>query len=321
MKSTKKIILAIFFVTVLFSQVAYSFAQTYDNSNYTITVTKLQSTVVDLNINFEPDTFDRPSTITFLCTTSKFNPIQYMANTKTENKGSNKAVVLTPLVPGESCTITVKADNYTVTDTYHQYNQTITFKIPVDLPVCIQKLSSLKATSDPYVFQATFVDYGQVQLYISTKRVMTFKDNKMGSWSCDGDKVNIVMDNPTGTGTGTGTGTTPTPDPHITPTSTSNPATTGSGFALNVKINNPLKVDTVQGAIKLFMDAVLKIAIPLIVIFFIWSGLSFVLARGNPEKIKTAKNMFWYTIIGTLLILGAWTITNAIIGTVNSITG
>ncbi len=80
-------------------------------------------------------------------------------------------------------------------------------------------------------------------------------------------------------------------------------------------------MDTVQKAIKLFMDAILKIAIPFIVIFFIWSGLSFVLARGNPEKIKTAKNMFWYTIIGTLLILGAWTITNAIIGTVNSITG
>ncbi len=101
----------------------------------------------------------------------------------------------------------------------------------------------------------------------------------------------------------------------------SSTTTTGSGFTLNVKINNPLKVETVQDAIKLFMDAVLKIAIPFIIIFFIWSGLSFVLARGNPEKIKTAKNMFWYTIIGTLLILGAWTITNAIIGTVNSITG
>lgn len=94
-----------------------------------------------------------------------------------------------------------------------------------------------------------------------------------------------------------------------------------SDFALKVKINNPLKVDTISGAIKLFMNAVLRIALPFIVIFFIWSGLSFVLARGNPEKVKTAKNMFWYTIIGTLLILGAWTITNAIIGTVNSITG
>ncbi len=98
-------------------------------------------------------------------------------------------------------------------------------------------------------------------------------------------------------------------------------AVNGSGFALKIKINNPLKVATIQDAIKLFMNAVLKIALPFIVVFFIWSGLSFVLARGNPEKIKTAKNMFLYTIIGTLLILGAWTITNAIIGTVNSITG
>lgn len=95
----------------------------------------------------------------------------------------------------------------------------------------------------------------------------------------------------------------------------------GGNFKLDVRINNPLKVDTIQDAMKLFMDAVLRIAIPFIVVFFIWSGLSFVLARGNPKKMETAKNMFLYTIIGTLLILGAWTITNAIIGTVNSITG
>jgi Type IV secretion system pilin len=102
--------------------------------------------------------------------------------------------------------------------------------------------------------------------------------------------------------------------------SQNNPATCGSGLCLNVKIKNPLKVDSIQGAIGLFMSAILRIAIPFIVIFFIWSGLNFVLARGNPEGIKKAKNMFWYTIIGTLLILGAWTITNIIIGTVNSVT-
>lgn len=98
------------------------------------------------------------------------------------------------------------------------------------------------------------------------------------------------------------------------------PASSATDFDLQVRIKNPLKVDTISGAIALFMNAVLRIALPFIVIFFIWSGVSFVLARGNPEKIKTAKNMFWYTVIGTLLILGAWTITNAIIGTVNSIT-
>jgi len=98
-----------------------------------------------------------------------------------------------------------------------------------------------------------------------------------------------------------------------------NPNAQGTSFKLNVKFVNPLKVNTIQDAIKLFVNAIVRIAIPIIVIFFIWSGLMFVFARGNPDKIREAKNMFFYTIIGTLLILGAWTITNAIVGTVNSI--
>lgn len=97
-------------------------------------------------------------------------------------------------------------------------------------------------------------------------------------------------------------------------------STQNSGFNLNIKLANPLKVNTIQEAIKLFVNAIVRLAIPVIVIFFLWSGLMFIFARGNPEKIKVAKNMFFYTIIGTLLILGAWTITNALVGTVNSIT-
>lgn len=94
---------------------------------------------------------------------------------------------------------------------------------------------------------------------------------------------------------------------------------TGGGFLLDVKLQNPLKVDTIEGAISFFMSTIIKIALPFIVLFFIWAGFKFVTAQGKPDKITEAKKMFWYTIIGTLLILGAWTITNAIIGTVNSI--
>ncbi len=104
------------------------------------------------------------------------------------------------------------------------------------------------------------------------------------------------------------------------PNSTTNNSGQASGFQLDVRLQNPLKVNTIQDAVKFFVDTLLKIAIPFIVIFFLWAGLKFILAQGKPEKIKEAKQMFWYTIIGTLLILGAWTITNAIIGTVNSIT-
>lgn len=127
-------------------------------------------------------------------------------------------------------------------------------------------------------------------------------------------------------------GSTNTPNPQSGSTNVSNPQSgtagtkanatggSGGGFILDVKLQNPLKVDTIEGAIKFFVNTLIKIAIPFIVVFFIWSGLKFILARGKPDELLEAKKMFWYTIIGTLLILGAWTITNAIIGTVNSIT-
>lgn len=95
---------------------------------------------------------------------------------------------------------------------------------------------------------------------------------------------------------------------------------TGSNsLGLNFQLKNPLKVNTIQEAIKVIVNAIVRIAIPILVIFYIWSGLSFIFARGRPEEINKAKNMFFYTIIGTLLILGAWTIVNIVIGTVNSI--
>lgn len=105
------------------------------------------------------------------------------------------------------------------------------------------------------------------------------------------------------------------------PPTAPNPSGQATGFLLDVKLQNPLKVSTIGDAIKFFMTTLLKIAIPFIVVFFIWAGLKFILARGKPEEITKAKNMFWYTIIGTLLILGAYTITNAIIGTINSVVG
>ncbi len=96
------------------------------------------------------------------------------------------------------------------------------------------------------------------------------------------------------------------------------PSTTDQG--LKIKLDNPLSgVSTIPEAINKILGIVIRIALPLIVLAFIWTGLRFIFARGNPTELKTVKNMFLYTVIGTLLILGAWTITSAIVGTVNSI--
>lgn len=129
------------------------------------------------------------------------------------------------------------------------------------------------------------------------------------SYAQQGDPTGTPAGSPTGTGSAT-----------YTPPKNPNNSGQVSGFNLQVRLDNPLKVNTIAEAVKFFVTTLIKIAIPIIVIFFIWAGFKFVTARGKPEKIKEAKQMFWYTIIGTLLILGAWTITNAIIGTVNSIT-
>ncbi len=92
--------------------------------------------------------------------------------------------------------------------------------------------------------------------------------------------------------------------------------------SINIKIKNPLgDTDTIPEAIKKIMDVILQLVFPFIVLLFIYAGFLFVTARGNTDKLKQAKTMFWYTLIGTLLILGAWTIATAIVNTVNEITG
>jgi len=59
--------------------------------------------------------------------------------------------------------------------------------------------------------------------------------------------------------------------------------------------------------------------IPVLTVSIIWAGLSFVLARGNPDKLTHARWNFTFVIIGTILMLGAWTWANLIGGVVTSI--
>ncbi len=105
-----------------------------------------------------------------------------------------------------------------------------------------------------------------------------------------------------------------------TPASAGTPTNTANNAPLNIHLENPLNgISTIPDAINKILSVVIRIALPIIIIFFIWSGFTFITARGNPTEVTKAKNIFLYTVIGTLLILGAWVITNAIIGTVNAI--
>ena len=71
--------------------------------------------------------------------------------------------------------------------------------------------------------------------------------------------------------------------------------------------------------IKKILEAVLKIGIPLVALAIIYSGFLFVFARGNSEKLKTAKNALLYSVIGAVILLGAWALAKVIADTVREL--
>lgn len=95
-----------------------------------------------------------------------------------------------------------------------------------------------------------------------------------------------------------------------------------TGTVINTKINNPLGENgpsDIPGFIKIIVEAVIYIGIPIIALAIIYTGFLFVSAQGNPEALKKAKNSLLYTLIGAALLLGAFVLAEAIGKTVDEI--
>lgn len=89
------------------------------------------------------------------------------------------------------------------------------------------------------------------------------------------------------------------------------------------QICNPLKgVGSLTGFVRAVLEnIVLPIGAVVIVILIIYSGFLFVVARGNEDKLETAKRNFLYVVIGTAILLGAFVISAAISGTLCQVAG
>lgn len=71
--------------------------------------------------------------------------------------------------------------------------------------------------------------------------------------------------------------------------------------------------------IELVLKAVVMIALPIITLFFVYAGFKFIMAQGNPTKLQEAKWNLLFSVIGAILILGAWVIATLIGGTVSQL--
>lgn len=84
-------------------------------------------------------------------------------------------------------------------------------------------------------------------------------------------------------------------------------------------IDNPLAskgIDSVPKFIEILLTGLLRVGIPVVALAVIYCGFLFVSARGNPEKLKKAKDALLYTLIGAAILLGSWAIAHMISATV-----
>ena len=91
-----------------------------------------------------------------------------------------------------------------------------------------------------------------------------------------------------------------------------------------VKLANPLKegLDTIPKiATAIINGIVIPVTVPLLAIAIGYSGFLFISARGNPEKLKSAKEALKWTLIGAAIILGAWVIAQSIQTTIVDLIG
>ena len=78
-------------------------------------------------------------------------------------------------------------------------------------------------------------------------------------------------------------------------------------------IPNPITAGSFSEVVLRIAQILTNIGIPLATIFLIYSGVLFVSARGNEDQLKKAKTTFWYTIIGTAILVGAYAIAQAVV--------
>lgn len=98
-------------------------------------------------------------------------------------------------------------------------------------------------------------------------------------------------------------------------------AVTDTGVSINTGIEKPLgdKINDIPSLIEQIIEIVLVVGIPIIALAIIYTGFLFIKAQGAPEEITKAKKALLYTLVGGILLLGAFVISKAIVKTVDEI--
>jgi len=85
------------------------------------------------------------------------------------------------------------------------------------------------------------------------------------------------------------------------------------------QLMNPLGSDSIPNIVSTVMYFIVRVGAVVAVVAFIYVGFVFVRAQGKPEEIKKAKDMFFWTVIGVAILLGAQLLSQLVVGTIKSL--
>ena len=90
---------------------------------------------------------------------------------------------------------------------------------------------------------------------------------------------------------------------------------------ITFSFNNPLRseIGSIPDLIREILNIAVDIGVPVAVLAIVYSGFLFVSSRGDVKKLDEAKNIFFYSVIGVAILLGAYIIALAIQNTVEQL--
>ena len=123
----------------------------------------------------------------------------------------------------------------------------------------------------------------------------------------------------TGLGAGTGvTGSSGTGSSGLSGTTGSSGTGASAASGGTFHISNPLKVNSVSDLVQTGAQIFTYIVVLIGVIALIWTGLQYILAQGNSEKIKELHKQLLWLVVGIGIVIGARIIVSVVINTLSS---
>jgi len=86
----------------------------------------------------------------------------------------------------------------------------------------------------------------------------------------------------------------------------------GLGGGGGISFPNPIKKQSIIEIVNAVLDFVTQLGAVVAVLFLVYSGFLFVLARGDPNMLSKAKSTFMWTIVGAMIVLGAFVLSEII---------